>query len=146
LARSLGRTQSDLVALEEHRATLDHEITTLKLKIYALEQAIDDRPDRQREEIDELSRGRRSLRLTLDRKRRDLRAVIARRDDLALEIERSYNPYWGSVFKEGGDNSRFGEQVEDYACIYTSRVSNFLAYSPQQYFRSPRHWMAHEKI
>lgn len=146
LARSLHRTQSDLVALEEHRGRLDHEITTLKLKIYALEQAIDDRPDRSPEEVDELSRGRRSLRVMLDRKRRDLRAVIERRDELALEIERSYNPYWGSVFKEGADNSRFGEQVEDYACIYTSRVSNFLAYSPHQYFRAPRHWMSHEKI
>ena len=42
------------------------------------------------------------------------------------------------------ENSRFGEQVEDYACVYTSRVSNFLAYSPLQYFRSPRDHMPHE--
>jgi HAD superfamily 5'-nucleotidase-like hydrolase len=146
LARSFHGTQSDIVALEEHRGTLDHEITTLKLKIYALETAMDDSPERNPGEIDELSKARRSLRLMLDRKRRDLRAVIARRDELEGQIETSYNKYWGSVFKEGTDNSRFGEQVEDYACIYTSRVSNFLAYSPQQYFRAPRHWMSHEKI
>jgi hypothetical protein len=89
---------------------------------------------------------RRQLRIILDRKRRDLRAVVQRRDELHQEVDRAYNPYWGSVFKEGGSPSRFGEQVEDYACIYTSRVSNFLSYSPQQYFRAPRHWMAHEKI
>jgi hypothetical protein len=82
----------------------------------------------------------------LDKKRRDLRAVIEKRDVLSDHVEGSYNPFWGSVFKEGGDSSRFGEQVEDYACIYTSRVSNFLCYSPQQYFRAPRHWMPHEKI
>ena len=35
-------------------------------------------------------------------------------------------------------------QVEEYACLYTSRVSNFLAYSPQQYFRSPRDLLPHE--
>jgi hypothetical protein len=49
------------------------------------------------------------------------------------------------VFKEGAENSRFGRQVENYACVYTSRVSNFLFYSPHQYFRAPRHWMPHEK-
>jgi HAD superfamily 5'-nucleotidase-like hydrolase len=146
LARTLSRTQSDLLSLEELRSTLDHEIMTLKLKIYALEQAIDDRPDRDPVEHEELTRARRQLRLGLDKKRRDLRAVIERRDVLNHEVERSYNPYWGSVFKEGADNSRFGEQVEDYACIYTSRVSNFLSYAPNQYFRAPRHWMSHEKV
>jgi HAD superfamily 5'-nucleotidase-like hydrolase len=146
LLHTIHRTQSDLVAIEEHRVTLDHEIMTLKLRISAVEAALDDRPDRNLEETEELSRVRRQLRLGLDRKRRDIRAVILRRDQLATEVERSYNPYWGSVFKEGDHNSRFGEQVEDYACIYTSRVSNFLSYSPQQYFRAPRHWMPHEKI
>ena len=42
--------------------------------------------------------------------------------------------------------SRFGEQVEDYACVYTGRVSNFLAYSPLRYFRSPRDHMPHELV
>jgi hypothetical protein len=46
--------------------------------------------------------------------------------------------------KEENEESSFGSQVEDYACLYTSRVSNFLLYSPQQYFRSPRDEMAHE--
>ena len=40
----------------------------------------------------------------------------------------------------------FGQQVEDYACVYTSRVSNFLAYSPLRYFRSPRDHMPHELV
>ena len=43
------------------------------------------------------------------------------------------------------ENSRFGEQVEDYACVYTSRVSNFRFYSPMQYFRGPRDRMPHER-
>ena len=55
------------------------------------------------------------------------------------------NRYWGLLFKEGNENSRFGEQVEGYADLYTSRVSNFLAYSPMQYFRSPRAAMPHER-
>ena len=35
--------------------------------------------------------------------------------------------------------------MEQYACLYTSRVSNFLHYSPMQYFRSPRDLMPHEQ-
>ena len=56
-----------------------------------------------------------------------------------------FNPYWGLMFKEGNENCRFGEQVEHYACLYTSRVSNLLFYSPMQYFRSPREAMPHER-
>lgn len=143
LPDEIQRAQLDLVALEEHREHLDDETTNLKLRLNQVEQAMDDQGDAARQE--ELSRMKRQLRLSLDRKRRDLKAVIARREELTLQIDQAYNPYWGSVFKEGSELSRFGEQVEDYACLYTSRVSNFLSYSPSQYFRSPRHWMAHEK-
>ena len=41
--------------------------------------------------------------------------------------------------------ARNGEQVEAYACVYTSRVSNFRFYSPMQYFRGPRDRMPHER-
>ena len=59
-------------------------------------------------------------------------------------IDQRFHPYWGSLLKEENEQSCFGSQVEDYACHYTSRASNFLLYSPQQYFRSPRDEMAHE--
>jgi 5'-nucleotidase len=64
--------------------------------------------------------------------------AIERRTDMR------FHPYWGSLLKEANEQSSFGKQVDDYACLYTSRVSNFLAYSPQQTFRSPRDVMAHE--
>ena len=71
---------------------------------------------------------------------------MARDELLALEkrTDQRFHPYWGSLLKEGAEQSSFGAQVEEYACVYTSRVSNFLSYSPQQYFRSPRDVMAHE--
>ena len=49
------------------------------------------------------------------------------------------------MFREGNEVSKFGEQVEAYACVYTSRVSNFRFYSPMQYFRGPRDRMPHER-
>ena len=60
-------------------------------------------------------------------------------------MESGYNRYWGLTFKEGNENSRFGEQIEDYACVYTSRASNFVFYSPMQYFRVLRRAMPHER-
>lgn len=145
LSRDQQRNQADLIALEEHRVSLDHQITTVKLKLSAIEQSLD-RGDSSKERIEQLSHAKRQLKMVLDRRKRDLFAVIRRRDDLAHQVDVGYNPYWGSVFKEGREASRFGKQVERYACIYMCRVSNLLSYSPAQYFQTPRHWMPHEKI
>ncbi len=85
------------------------------------------------------------------RRRRDELYVASRTTDeeierLELDIEHVFNPYWGPLFKAGSENSRLGEQVESYVCIYTSRVSNFLSYSPFHYFRSPREHLPHERV
>jgi 5'-nucleotidase len=70
------------------------------------------------------------------------------REIAALErgIADSFNPSWGMLFRDRAELSAFGAQVEDYACVYTSRASNFRLYSPQWYFRSPRDRMAHELL
>mgnify|MGYP000376212701 CR=1 FL=1 len=66
-------------------------------------------------------------------------------EERLAKLERSFNFLWGRVFKEGYELSRFGSQVEEYACIYTSRVTNFVYYSPLHYFRAPLERMAHER-
>jgi hypothetical protein len=48
------------------------------------------------------------------------------------------------VFREDNEISRFGHQLKDFACLYTSRVSNFLHYPSNFYFRSPVGLMPHE--
>jgi 5'-nucleotidase len=87
---------------------------------------------------------RRGARDLLEDLRDQLRETTQEQASLEAELAAAFNPYWGTIFREGAENSRFGEQVEDYACVYTSRVSNFLAYSPLTYFRSPRDHMPHE--
>jgi HAD superfamily 5'-nucleotidase-like hydrolase len=82
----------------------------------------------------------------LDELRAALKSASEELERLDQEVDRAFNPYWGAIFREGTENSRFGEQVEDYACVYTSRVSNFLSYSPLRYFRSPRDHMPHELV
>ena len=63
---------------------------------------------------------------------------------IRLKIDRSYNPRWGSLFREGNESSRFGHQLKDFACVYTSRVSNFLHYPWNYYFQSPVGYMPHD--
>lgn len=65
-------------------------------------------------------------------------------EELRLKIDRAYNAYWGSIFREGNESSRFGHQLKDFACLYTSRVSNFLHYPMNYYFQSPIGYMPHD--
>lgn len=60
------------------------------------------------------------------------------------EISARFNVYWGSLMREENELSKFGAQVEDYACVYTSRVSNFINISPDQYLVSPPKLLPHE--
>lgn len=57
-----------------------------------------------------------------------------------------FNPYWGYLSRAGfNDKSHFMRQIEKYADVYTSRVSNFLRYTPYMYFRSYTHILAHNR-
>jgi 5'-nucleotidase len=84
------------------------------------------------------------IKRAIDRVRGRLRYVDGEVRAIERRVDQRFHPFWGSLLKEENEQSCFGSQVEDYACLYTSRVSNFLLYSPQQYFRSPRDEMAHE--
>jgi 5'-nucleotidase len=84
------------------------------------------------------------IKRAIDRVRARLRHVDGELHAIERRIDQRFHPFWGSLLKEENEQSSFGAQVEEYACLYTSRVSNFLFYSPQQYFRSPRDEMAHE--
>lgn len=85
------------------------------------------------------------LKARRDRLRHRRGHLLEKLDHAEAELELNFNPYWGLIFKQGNENTLFGDQVEDYACLYTSRVSNFINYSPLHYFRAPRQLMAHER-
>ncbi|KAJ6719929.1 5'-NUCLEOTIDASE DOMAIN-CONTAINING [Salix purpurea] len=56
-----------------------------------------------------------------------------------------FNKRWGFLSRAGlWDKSHLMRQVEKYADIYTSRVSNFLHYTPFMYFRSQEQTLAHD--
>jgi HAD superfamily 5'-nucleotidase-like hydrolase len=95
-------------------------------------------------EVGALDAERVRIKRTVERIRGQMRAIDAEVLELEQTIDACFHPYWGSLMKEADDRSSFGDQVEEYACLYTSRVSNFAAYSPLQHFRSGRDRMPHE--
>ncbi|MGE0870080.1 MAG: HAD-IG family 5'-nucleotidase [Kofleriaceae bacterium] len=134
---------SDLELLDRRHRNLESEIDYQTLRLKKIQRLLEDESTSP------------SLRARLEEERRTMRASLeSLRDRAALmesevealeaRIDRTYNPYWGSCLREGNENSRFGEQVNDYADLYTSRVSNFGPYSPLRYFRAPRRPMPHE--
>jgi len=135
----------EVARLEELRLRIDDEATAHKAALNVVDRRLERTPEgdgaRTGLEAERLrmKRGLELLRLGL----RDANARIA---SLQRRVEDGHNRYWGLTFKEGNENSRFGEQVEDYACLYTSRASNFVFYSPMQYFRSLRQAMPHERF
>ncbi|XP_011011700.1 PREDICTED: 5'-nucleotidase domain-containing protein 4-like isoform X2 [Populus euphratica] len=56
-----------------------------------------------------------------------------------------FSERWGFLSRAGlWDKSHLMRQIEKYADIYTSRVSNFLHYTPFMYFRSQEQTLAHD--
>ncbi|KAF8405225.1 hypothetical protein HHK36_010126 [Tetracentron sinense] len=55
-----------------------------------------------------------------------------------------FHKVWGQLMKTGYQNSRFAHQVERFACLYTSQVTNLGLYSPDKYYRPSEDFMPHE--
>ena len=147
---ALHQEFASLYEIEEELARLTETLS------YAgwLEQQLDALLDRVKRELDAdpsqgahqavLGGARRELSQHRDRLKRRRRDLLTQLLDTEQRLDSHFNPYWGLIFKMHNKNSVFGEQVEDYACLYTSRVTNFALYSPLHYFRAPRQPMPHE--
>ncbi len=131
--------------LEEARDRLEDELRFYQTRFKELSRKIEHAHQKPNGlNVAEAEAERLRIKRAIDRVRGRLRLVDGELHGIERRIDARFHPYWGSLLKEENEESSFGAQVEEYACLYTSRVSNFLAYSPQQYFRSPRDEMAHE--
>lgn len=63
---------------------------------------------------------------------------------LAQASSKLGNPNWGPLMRAGNDKSLFARQVERYADVYLSRVSNFLHVTPYAYLRAARGSLPHD--
>ncbi len=142
----LGRHAEQMRSLAAHErleVRLEDELNLERARLNSVERHLAhlDFEEGSRELLEQERLDAKRLLEELRRASREVGAEVVRLSGL---IEAGFNPHWGLAFKEGAENSRFGEQVEDYACLYTSRVSNLLFSSPMQYFRAPRAVMPHE--
>ncbi len=55
-----------------------------------------------------------------------------------------FNQTWGHLMRTGNDKSHLTRQVERYADIYTSRVSNLKRYTPFMFYRASRGSVPHD--
>eukprot|EP00249_Psilotum_nudum_P012574 c23862_g1_i1 orf=340-2247(-) len=55
-----------------------------------------------------------------------------------------FHKIWGQLMKTGYQNSRFAHQVERFACLYSSQVTNLCYYSPDKSYRTSEDFMPHE--
>lgn len=122
--------------LYNRRAELEDQLRHFQLRFKELSRIAKETGNRE----DDVARVKRMLTGI----RRQLRSIDSDTGMLRRRIDLRYHPYWGSLLKERNERSLFGDQVSEYACIYTARVSNLVNYSPHQYFRSPRGLMHHE--
>jgi len=76
--------------------------------------------------------------------RAELEALDAELGPMARAATELSNPVWGLLTRAGNDKSHLARQMERYADIYTSRVSNFLFATPFVYLRSPRGSLPHD--
>ncbi|PTL83321.1 HAD-IG family 5'-nucleotidase [Vitiosangium sp. GDMCC 1.1324] len=128
-------TEVRLAERMEHKERLEAEACQVRLELQRRRQGYGPRsptpPD------DALHARAAELRQQLEQ----LDAEIAPMARAASELA---NPIWGLLTRAGNDKSHLARQVERYADIYTSRVSNFLFATPFVYLRSPRGSLPHD--
>ncbi len=80
----------------------------------------------------------------LERIRQELDVLDTEISPLAKAASRLLNPNWGLLMRAGNDKSHLARQMERYADIYTSRVSNLMYVTPYAFLRSPGGSMPHD--
>jgi hypothetical protein len=131
-----------LDALQQMRNVVQDELREHQARLKRIERTLDGHesgPERA-----DLDAKRVRHRRSIDRLRAQLKELDVERAALDEVLDQAFHPFWGSFFKAGNEVSSFGNQVEQYAALYTSRATNLIEYSPMHYFQSPRHRMPHE--
>ncbi|HVN75314.1 MAG TPA: HAD-IG family 5'-nucleotidase [Thermoanaerobaculaceae bacterium] len=126
--------EHELAGLMDEKAGLEFALSQARLQLQRLQNAYGPRPATAPQALRE---GTVSLRARLA-------ALDDRIAPLARHAGELSNRNWGLLMRAGNDKSHLARQVERYADIYTSRVSNFLFETPFVYLRAPRGSLPHD--
>jgi HAD superfamily 5'-nucleotidase-like hydrolase len=127
--------EAELVALMSRKEDLEHRLAVTRLdkqrerQGYAPVLAPDGPGDRD---------------AAIEALRAELTALDEQIAPLAIASGSLRNVDWGPLMRSGNDKSLFARQVERYADVYTSRVSNFMPETPFGYLRASRGTLPHD--
>jgi 5'-nucleotidase len=133
-AQESGAAEAELKRLMARKTELDERLARLRLARQRARQGYGPQPSEDTEALEAAIRNAAGESLALD-------STIGPLAKAAGEVG---NPTWGPLMRAGYDKSLFARQVERYADVYTSRVSNFLAVTPFAYLRAARSSLPHD--
>jgi HAD superfamily 5'-nucleotidase-like hydrolase len=129
------QAQNELETLMAEKERLERGSTQLRLKLLRLE-----RGSRRARRTSKASK----LREQIHSLRAELEALDERIGPLARKSSELVNRRWGAIMRTGNDKSHLARQIERFADIYTSRVSNLGLITPFGYLRAPRSSLPHD--
>lgn len=126
--------QRQLQVMMDDKSRLEHRFSELRVQLQRSRKGYGPEPVATDGELEAGMKALRTRLVALDGK-------IA---PLAKEAGELMNPNWGLLMRTGNDKSHLARQIERYADVYTSRVSNLLRHTPFIYARSPRGSLPHD--
>jgi HAD superfamily 5'-nucleotidase-like hydrolase len=64
---------------------------------------------------------------------------------LLSAVEAAFNPMWGPIFRDHDEQTRFADQIQQFACAYTGRVGNLYMVDPESTVYAPVPTLPHER-
>lgn len=129
---------ADELAKEKKNAPAAAQINELMSKKIPLETQVDDLISIQIEE------GHKKNEKKIHELMDEISEIDKKISSLIKKQQAIYNPLWGEVSRAGIEESYFAYQVDRFACVYMSKLSDLLDMSPRTYFRSVRRPLAHD--
>jgi hypothetical protein len=134
--RAFGESEDKLGAMMMQKDDLEAEACAIRLSL-----------QRQRDKYVPVPEGQPPIE-TLTARLAEIRETV---DALDLEIaplakaaNNVFNTNWGPILRAGNDKSHLAYQMERYADLYTSRVSNLMYVTPFAFLRAPRGSLPHD--
>jgi HAD superfamily 5'-nucleotidase-like hydrolase len=131
---SFAPTEREIAAKMAEKEALERQLAFVRVSIQRLKKGYGAKPSQSHQELEAQAQKLRSKLLRIDEE-------IA---PLATESAGLTNPRWGLLTRAGNDKSLLADQVERYADIYTSRVSNLGRLTPFAFIRSARGSLPHD--
>ena len=133
-AQRFAEDQARLSALMSDKSRLELRHAQLRLSLQRLERGY--APAQQRDAT--------SIKSELSELRAQLATIDTQVAELAKLASQLGSKRWGPLMRAGVDKSRMARQLERYADVYTSRVSNLGYCTPYGYLRPPGGSLPHD--